>query len=516
MAIFERIADTADGHRRLLLKSPATLEPIGELVCQSAAEVDAVVAKARRAQVAWGALPVEARVQHLLKLRDVVLAEQDRILEVVIRETGKPMQDAMTFEVYAVCEFISYWCKQATKTLSDQVMRAPGIMSLMKKVHITYKPLGVVGVITPWNGPFVLTANPGIQAMLAGNAVVIKGSEVTPYCAKLFEELCLQAGIPEGVCQVLMGDGETGAALTRADVNKISFTGSVATGKKIAAACAERLIPCTLELGGKDAMIVCADADLDKAVHGAVWGSCVNTGHFCCGTERVYVEAPIYDEFVRRATALAKSLRQGRKHGVNEDLGAVFWDRQLAIIEAHVENARARGAKILTGGRRNPDPELKGMYYEPTVMVDVQEDFDVMRHETFGPVLPIVKVASVDEAIARANNSDYGLHGSVWTRDERKGLAIARRVHTGSMAVNDIGMMYGVGNAPFGGVKESGVGSVNGQNGLRGYARAMPIIVGRYGGMDSGYPHDQKKLDQMKKLMNFMWKNPIGRFLFGN
>ncbi|HRF88961.1 MAG TPA: aldehyde dehydrogenase family protein, partial [Pseudomonadales bacterium] len=286
------------------------------------------------------------------------------------------------------------------------------------------------------------------------------------------------------------------------------------TGKKIAAVCAERLIPVTLELGGKDAMIVLADADLDKAVHGAVWGGCVNTGHFCCGIERIYVQAPAYDEFVRRATAMAKAIRQGQKHGVNEDLGAVFWDRQLTIMEAHVEDAKKRGAKILAGGRRNPD--LQGLYYEATVMVDVQEDFDVMAQETFGPILPIVKFNTIDEAIEKANNSIYGLHGSVWTKDVQKGIEIAKRVETGSMAVNDIGMMYGVACAPFGGVKESGVGTVNGQNGLRGYSQAMPIIVGRYGGMDTGYPHEQKKFDQMKKLMNFMWRNPVGRFLFRN
>jgi len=216
---------------------------------------------------------------------------------------------------------------------------------------------------------------------------------------------------------------------------------------------------------------------------------------------------------VRRATEMVKAMRQGQKHGVNEDLGAVFWDRQLTIMEAHVEDARKRGAKILAGGRRNP--ELKGLYYEATVIVDVQEDFDVMTQETFGPILPIVKFNTIDEAIEKANNSVYGLHGSVWTKDEKNGIAIAKRVNTGSMAVNDIGMMYGVANAPFGGVKESGVGSVNGANGLRGYSHVMPIIVGRYGGADTGYPHDQKKFDQMKTIMNFMWKNPVGRFLFG-
>ena len=513
MAIFEPIADISGGHRKLKLTSPATLEPIGELVCQTKTEVEAAVAKARKTQPAWGALSIQERVNHLLNLRTAILDAQDEVVATVIRETGKPLQDALTFEVFAVCDFISYWCKQAPKTLKDEKLRPGGLVGLMKKVLLTYKPLGVVGVIAPWNGPFVLTANPCIQAMLAGNTVVAKGSEVTPQSSKLFETLCQRAGIPDGVCQVLLGDGQTGADLVNAGVNKVSFTGSVTTGKKVAAACSQQLIPFTLELGGKDAMIVCADANLDHAAHGAVWGGCVNTGHFCCGVERIYVEAPVYDEFVKKVTELAKAIRQGQKHGANEDLGSVFWDRQLTIMENHVEDAKKRGAKILTGGRRNPNE--KGLYYEATVMVDVQEDWDVMRQETFGPILPIVKVRDIEEAIAKANDSPYGLHGSVWTSDKNKGIAIAKRIETGSMAINDIHMMYGVACAPFGGVKESGIGSVNGQYALRGYSHAMPIVIGTYRGADSGYPHEQKKLDQMKWIMNFMWKNPIGRFFFG-
>jgi succinate-semialdehyde dehydrogenase/glutarate-semialdehyde dehydrogenase len=513
MAVVEFLETPAGARQKLLLKSPATLEPLYEIECQSADDVNETIAKARKAQPAWGALSIEQRVNYMLKLRDVILERQDYIVETVVKETGKPIQDALTFEVFAVCSFISYWCKQAKKTLVEQSSRPPGLMGLMKKVHMIYKPLGVVGVIAPWNGPFVLTANPVIQAMIAGNTVVAKGSEITPMCSKILEEFCTQAGFPDGVCNVLIGDGMTGAALTAGAVDKISFTGSVATGKKVAMACVENLTPYSLELGGKDAMIVCADANLDDAVHGAVWGGCVNTGHFCCGIERIYVEAPIYDEFVRRAAELAKSLRQGSQHGVNEDLGAVFWDRQLAIIESHVNDAKQRGATVLAGGERNQ--KLKGLYYPATIMVDVDEQSTLMTEETFGPVLPIIKVKDVEEAIAKANDSNYGLHGSVWTKDTDKGLAIAKRIETGSMAVNDMGMMYGVPNAPFGGVKESGVGSVNGAMGLRGYTHAMPIIVGRYGGADAGYPHDQKKLDQMKKLMNFMWRNPLGRKLLG-
>ncbi len=511
MAIIEAVKKEEESSI-LSLANPADQSALYDIRCQTKEEVDATIAKSRAAQPAWAALSIKTRVNYLLKLRDVIIDRQDYILDVVIKETGKSKQDALTFEVYAVAAFISYWCKQAPKTLKEETMRASGIMGLMKKVHTVYKPVGVVGVIAPWNGPFVLTANPCIQALLAGNTVVAKGSEITPFCSKILEELCLEAGMPEGVCQVLIGDGATGGALTSGKVDKVSFTGSVNTGKKVALSCIENLTPYSLELGGKDAMIVCNDAKLEDAVHGAVWGSCVNTGHFCCGIERIYVEEGIYDAFVTEVVKMVNDLRQGQQHGVDEDIGAVFGEQQMAIIEAHVKDSIEKGGKVLAGGERIAG---KGLYYPATVVIDTDESSSLMTEETFGPVMPIVKVKNIEEAIQKANDSQYGLHGSVWTKNTTKGLEIAKRIETGSMAVNDIGMMYGVANASFGGVKESGVGSVNGKNGLRGFTHAMPIIVGRYTGRDCGYPHDEKKFVQMQKLMNFMWKNPIGKFLFG-
>lgn len=512
MAVFERIEDSASGHRRLALKSPATMESIGEIECATKEDVDAAVAKARAAQPAWAALSIEERVNYLRKLREVILDQQDRIIDIVVRETGKPLQDAIIFEIYAVCDFITYYCKQAKKMLQEERKPIHGVLRFSKKLRVFYKPLGVVGVIAPWNGPFVLTANPCIQAMLAGNTVVAKGSEVTPFCAKVLEELCFEAGFPEGVCQVLIGDGETGGALTASTVDKISFTGSVATGKRVAMACIETLKPYTLELGGKDAMIVCADANLDEAAHAALWGSCVNTGHFCCGTERIYVEEAVYDTVLAKVVELAKAIRQGQEHGMDEDVGAVFWDRQMAIIEAHVNDAKAKGATVHCGGERLKDKA--GLYYPPTVLTDVGEDWDVMALETFGPIIPIIKVKDVEEALEKANASSYGLHGSVWTKDEAKGIAIAKRMETGSVAVNDIGMMYGVPTAPFGGVKESGVGHIHGDAGLRNYCHPHPVITGKYGGSQTGYPYSEKSFKQMKQFMDFMYNNPIGKLFF--
>jgi succinate-semialdehyde dehydrogenase/glutarate-semialdehyde dehydrogenase len=382
---------------------------------------------------------------------------------------------------------------------------------MMKQLRIVYRPLGVVGVISPWNAPFVLSMNPTIQALVAGNTVVLKPSEVAPFSGLMAGELFGQAGLPKDVLQVLTGDGETGAALTRAGVDKISFTGSVATGRKVAVACAEQLIPCTLELGGKDAMVVCDDVDVDTAAGGAVAGAFMNTGQYCCGTERVYVVDSIADEFTQKVVDRVSALRQGAEGEF--DVGAIFWPRQLEIIEEHVADAVDKGARVLAGGRRNP--ALEGLFYEPTVLSDVNHEMRVMREETFGPILPIMRVRDEEEAIALANDSPYGLGANVWTRDKGKGFRLARRIQSGSVCVNDMTMTYGIQEAPFGGLKESGVGQVNGETGIRGYCHAEPIIIDRLGGRQTAgrYPYRAKTDEGMQKFMKLLWGTSIGRWL---
>ena len=512
MSIYEPIA-SSDSRRHLQLRSPVTMEPTGELVCANTEDVAAAIAKARAAQPAWAATTMQQRREIIERALQIVLQRQDEIIDTVVAETGKAKTDAMSMEVFSVADSLCYYAKNAEKFLKPRKRRVHGLLGIMKQLRIVYKPLGVIGLITPWNGPFVLVMNQAVQAILAGNTVVAKGSEVTPYSARLAEDILNQAGLPEGVLQVLLGDGETGAAIVRGGVDKISFTGSVATGRKVAEACASQLIPCTLELGGNDAMIVCADADLDRAADGAWLGSCMNTGHYCCGTERIYVVAEVYDEFLRLVMEKGKSLRQGQEHGWQEDVGAVFWDRQMAIIEAHVEDARAKGANILMGGRRNPD--LPGLYYEPTVITEVSNEMDIMVLETFGPVLCIQKVDSEEEAIALANDSEFGLNGNVWTKDKEKGYRLASAIDTGSCSVNDMAVSYGIPAAPFGGKKNSGLGQVNGKKGLRGYCHEMPIVIDRFGGkMQNAYPNSADSAEGMKKLMDFLWvKTPIGRWL---
>lgn len=509
MAIYERM-QTDGPRRRYRLRSPVSLDPIGELEAMDRGDVERALERARKAQPGWAATPIAERARLLERVQRLVLERQDEIMARVIEETGKTETEAFGMEVFASCDALAYYAKNAPKLLRPERRRIHGMLGFLKQLRLVYKPLGVVGVIVPWNGPFVLAMNQTAQALVAGNAVLLKGSEVTPHSTALVGRFFAEAGLPDGVLQVLMGDGETGAALVEAGVDKISFTGSVATGRKVAEACGRQLIPVTLELGGKDAMIVCADADLERAADGALLGSCMNTGQYCCGTERIYVVDAVYEPFVEKVVERARALRQSDRGEF--DVGPLFWDRQLEIVERHVSEALEQGAVVHVGGRRNPD--LPGLYYEPTVVTEVDHRMELMTQETFGPVISIMRVADEDEAVRLSNDSDYGLNGNVWTRDKAKGFRLAERLDTGGVCINDMAITYGVPEAPFGGVKQSGVGQVNGAVGLRGYCHAHPMIVDRFGGkLQGGYPYSRKSLEGMKKVAKLLWGTRLGRWL---
>ncbi len=511
MAIVRSVVDNASERRRLSLANPATLEPLGEIEVQSAAEVRDAVGRARKAQPEWAALSFDQRARYLRRALAILLDEQDRYVDVIVSESGKPRTEARSMAIFAASDLLTYYAKRAERLLRPQKLRLHGVMRVMKRCRIVYRPLGVIGVITPWNGPFVLSINPTAQALMAGNCVVLKPSEVTPRSGALVGELFRAAGLPEGVLEIVTGDGETGAALVEAGVDKISFTGSVATGRRVGEACARQLIPCTLELGGKDPMIVCADADLDRAAGAAVAGAFFNAGHYCSGTERVYVVESVADEFTERVVERTGKLRQGVTGEF--DVGAVFWQDQLEIIEHHVNDAVERGARVLAGGRRHP--ELKGLFYEPTVLAGVTHEMQVMRDETFGPVLPIMRVADEDEAVRMANDCRYGLGAMVWTRDTRRGFELARRFDAGGVCINDMSMVYGVLEAPFGGMKESGVGQVNGETGLKGYCFAQPILTDRFGGRQTAdrYPYSAKADEGLRRFARTLYGGPLGRWL---
>ncbi len=512
MSIYEN-GGTANGRRLLTLTSPITLEATGEITCANQADVSAAISTAREIQPTWSKISFIQRAAIMNEACRLVVKKADLIMDTVIAETGKARTDAMGMEVFSVADSLCYYAKNTEEFLRSRKRKIHGVMRFTKELHIAYKPLGVIGLITPWNGPFVLMMNQACQAIMAGNTVVAKGSEVTPYSSKLAETIFLEAGLPEGVFQVLLGDGETGEAIVDGDVDKVSFTGSVSTGRKVAASCARQLKPVTLELGGNDAMIVCADADLDRAAQGAWLGSCMNTGHYCCGTERIYVVEEIYDTFLEKVLAAGQDLKQGTQYGFDESIGAVFWDKQLEIIERHVSDAKTKGATIHLGGSRNEN--LKGLYYRPTVITDVSSDMDIMVEETFGPILCIQKVRDEAEAIKLANDSKYGLNGNVWTQDKAHGIQLALQIDTGACSINDMAMSYGIPEAPFGGKKNSGIGQVNGKKGVRGYCHEMPIVIEKRGGkIPNGYPYSEKTATNMIKFMQLLWlKTPIGRWL---
>ncbi len=509
MAVVEKVEAGSSGRRRLRLRNPATLEAIGEIEVQTAEDVRAAVERARKAQPTWAALSFAERGSFLTRALSVLLERQDSVIQVIQSETGKPAVEVLTTEILESCDALAFYAKRSERMLADR--HVPVHLVKNKKLMLSYVPLGVVGIVTPWNFPFLLSLNPVVQALMAGNAVLLKPSEATPMSGNLIGELFQAAALPEGVLQVLLGDGETGAALVEAGVDKVSFTGSVRTGRKVAEACARQLIPVTLELGGKDPLIVCADADLERAARGTVYGAFANAGQCCVSTERVYVVEAVADAFVARVVELTSELRQGT--GGEFDVGPMIWPEQLGIVERHVEDARAKGACVLTGGRRNPN--YSGFFYEPTVLVDVDHGMDIMREETFGPVLPIMRVHDEEEALRLANATRYGLNASVWTRDKRRGFALAKSIESGCAVVNDCMTTYGVAEAPFGGIKESGIGRVNGEIGLRSYCHVKSILIERLGSKREAvwYPYSAQMAQRLKRIFRWLWGTPIGRLL---
>ena len=511
MAIVEPLSSTAEGRRRLAIRSPATRQPVGEIIVSSPADVAQAIAKAREAQRDWRRVPIAERARIVRGAVDVLVDKREQVVKTIIDETGKTRLESLMMEILPGCDYINFWSGRAERELRDEKRKLHGYLRPFKKLLMHYRPLGVIGIITPWNGPFSLAINPTVQAVLAGNSVILKPSEVAPYSGEWAVQLLREAGVPEGVVQTVHGDGETGAALVDGGVQKISFTGSVRTGKKIAAACAEQLIPYTLELGGKDAMIVCADADLERAAGGAVFNSMLNTGHVCMGVERIYVVESVAEEFEERVAKIVRELRYGA--GDDIDVGSVFWDRQLPIIERHIEDAKSKGAEIVVGGEADT---TCGLFYKPTFVRKVDHSMELMREETFGPIVSVMRVADEEEAIHLANDSHYGLSGSVWTKDIDKGIQIAKRLETGSVVINDASMAYGAPEAPFGGLKDSGVGQVNGLGGLRSYTHPQPIFIDRWSVKKERvwYPHTPESISEIDGMIRFIYGSALKRLGF--
>lgn len=446
----------------IISRDPVTGEEIGRVALTTPEEVARAVDRARAAQNAWAAKSFRERRRIVMNARKIILRELEEIALLVSRETGKPIAEAIAMELTPSLDLMQYFARKTESLLQRERINI-GLYGWMGRTsYLVYKPLGVAGIISPWNFPWVTPLAEVVMALMAGNSVVLKPSEQTPLTALKIRQIFTRAGLPDGILQVVTGDGSTGAALIGAGVDKIIFTGSVATGKRVAEAAANYLTPVVLELGGKDPMVVCEDANIETAARAAVWGAFANCGQACAGIERCYVHENIAQKFTEAVVAETKRLKQtGDKQG---DLGSMSSEQQLRTVERHVYEATARGAKALTGGERTPG--TPGPFFPPTVLTNVNHEMSVMRDETFGPVLPIMTFKTDDEAVRLANDSVYGLTASVWTDDLARGKRIAEQIEAGTVMVNEVLYTHAIAQTPWGGVKQSGVGRTHGRSGL--------------------------------------------------
>jgi succinate-semialdehyde dehydrogenase/glutarate-semialdehyde dehydrogenase len=493
------------GKRRLLSYAPATGDVLGEAPIRSAEEVAEAVRRARQAQTLWAELPIETRVERVLALRDVLIDRADEVVDLLSRECGKPRNEALIHEVMVVVDLATYFAKRAAKILAPREIDLH--LFRHRKSYVHYAPRGVVGIISPWNFPFVIPIGDTFTALLAGNAVVLKPSEVTPLIALKFKDIYDASGMPRELFQVVTGDGGTGAALIDARPDKLVFTGAVSTGKRVAAACGERLIPCVMELGGKAAAVVCDDADLERAAQAIVFGGFANSGQVCISVERVYAHTSLYDALVKRVTELTLRLRQGDPGSSEVDVGAMIFPRQIEIVEELLKDALHKGAELKTGGARVSG---NGQFFAPTVLAGCTHEMKVMREEIFGPIVPMMRVMSEEEAIALANDSHLGLMGYVFTKDRARGRRIAEQIRAGTVMVNDVLSGYACPEAPFGGVKESGFGRVHGEEGLRDMCEIRHVNYNRLPTTSREpvwFPYRNKMHGTMSRLMRVVFRS---------
>lgn len=492
--------------------NPATLESLGSVPKMNKKMVEQAISKARAVQPQWQALGFAGRATYILKARDILLGQMDQVAELISKENGKPMVEAIGNDIMPVMDLMTYFAKKSEKLLKKEKIKLGKWTVLGRKSHLEFYPFGVVGVISPWNFPLSIPLGEVAMALMVGNTVVLKPSELTPLVALKIKEIFEQAGLPQDVFQLVTGDGETGAHLVNGGCDKIAFTGSVNTGKKIMAACAESLTSVMLELGGKDPFIVFEDADLDVASSAAVWGAFCNSGQVCASVERLYVQDKIFDQFTDLVVQKTQQIRQGIGQSFDVDMGALTAEMQIKKVKEHVDDAKQRGATILTGGDVVADQ--KGYFYQPTVLKDVDHSFKIVSEETFGPILPIMPFTDESDVVEKANDSLYGLNAYIWGKNKAKLRRVASQIQAGTVNINESLFTHALPQTPWGGPKLSGMGRTHGALGLLDLVEVRHVHENRRQGKNNffwwfGYGPD--KMEMMKLLSLALFGKGFGR-----
>lgn len=499
--------------------NPATGETFAETPEHSVADVHEAVAAAKQAQKAWAALGFNGRKPYLLRIRDYIAGHADRIAETISRDTGKTRVDAMSTEVLASAMAITYYATHAERILRPHSPFPGNILLVNKRTVIERLPFGVIGIISPWNYPFSIPFHEIAMALISGNTVVLKVATQTLAVGKMIEECVAAAKLPPGVFTHLNIPGKlAGDAFLSGGINKLFFTGSVPVGKELMRKAAEKLIPVSLELGGNDAMVVCEDADIERAVGGALWAGLSNAGQSCAGVERIYVSEKIYRPFTASLKRRLASLRVGIDSDFNVDIGSLTTEGQLAVVRNHVADAVEKGATVFAGNNKEGGNNV-GLFHPPVILENVTNDMLTMREETFGPVLAIDSFSTIDEVVAKVNDSRLGLTASVWSQDRKKARAIARRLEAGAITINDHLMSHGLAESPWGGFKESGIGRTHGALGLEEMTQPHAIIDDFLAPLMKKnfwwHPHSKATYRGLNGALQFLYGKHIGKRVDG-
>src|SRR3954462_13359145 len=446
--------------------NPATGERIGAVSTVAPADVQAIVDDVAIVQPFWAQLPLADRGRYMRRAAQAIIDDFDELATLLSSEQGKPINESYVMELLPTIDALHWIGDNGEQILADESIKQPQIFFKQKKAWFSYEPLGVVGVIAPWNYPWSIPFGEVAIALMCGNGVVLKPASLTPLIGQRIQTIFERAGLPEGLVRTVHGGGAVGNALVESSAAKIFFTGSVDVGRRVGVACAERLKGCVLELGGKDAQIVCADANLDNAISGCLWGSFANAGQTCAGIERVYVVKEVAERFTDGVVRGARALRVGAPLSFDTEIGPMVSREQYELVKELVDDAAANGAQLHCGGPVDVEGYPEAAFYAPAVLTNVRHDMRIMREEIFGPVVPIIPVASEEEAINLANDSNFGLSASVWTLDKEKGDRIARRIEAGSVWINDHMYSHGTCQCSWGGVKESGIGRAHSKFGF--------------------------------------------------